>query len=78
MKWALVKNTFSHNFFRITRKIRWIYTHQVKILATLDRKYLMSLTPLNAALNAFNLALNDSAEAFVLLLSKKLSISISS
>ena len=39
-------------FNRITRKIRWIYIYQAKILATLKRKYLMSLTPLSAALNA--------------------------
>lgn len=36
----------------------------------------MSLTPLRVALNAFNFALNDSAEAFVLLFSKKFSISL--
>lgn len=32
----------------------------------------MSSTPLNCALNAFNLALKDSAEALVLLLLKKI------
>ena len=34
----------------------------------------MSSTPLNCALNAFNLALKDSAEALVLLLLKKFNI----
>ena len=48
--------------------------HYAKILASLKIKKGISLTPLNCALNAFTLALNDSADAFVERLSKKFSI----
>ncbi|SDX16173.1 hypothetical protein SAMN05216556_1192 [Aequorivita viscosa] len=41
-----------------------------KIVVSLNRKKSTFLTPLNCALNAFILALNDSAEALVLRLSK--------
>ena len=44
-------------------------------LASLYKKKALSLTPLNCALNALILALNDSAAALVALLSKKLIIS---
>ena len=40
----------------------------------IDPKKALSLTPLNCALNALILALNDSAAALVALLSKKLII----
>ena len=44
--------------------------HYAKIFASLKIKNGISLTPLNCALNAFTLALNDSADAFVERLSK--------
>lgn len=44
------------------------------MLANLNRKKAVSLTPLKVALNAFTLALNDSADALVLLFIKKLSM----
>ena len=40
-------------------------------LVSLKRKNLISVTPLKDALNAFIFALNDSAKAFVALLTKK-------
>lgn len=43
-------------------------------LATLNKKNFMSVTPLKSALNAFNLALKDSAAALVCLPTKKLRI----
>ena len=43
-------------------------------LATLNKKNLISATPLKSALNAFNFALNDSAAAFVCLPTKKFCI----
>jgi hypothetical protein len=43
---------------------------QAKIVVSLYRKNSTFLTPLNCALKAFIFALNDSAEALVLLLSK--------
>ena len=43
---------------------------QAKILASLKIKNGISLTPLNCALNAFTLALKDSADALVERLSK--------
>ena len=45
-------------------------------LVSLYKKNALSLTPLNCALNALILALNDSAAALVALLSKKLIIFI--
>ena len=45
-------------------------------LASLYKKKALSLTPLNCALNALILALNDSAAALVALLSKKFIIFI--
>ena len=41
-----------------------------RFFVSLNKKKLMSLTPLAEALNAFILALNDSADALVDLLSK--------
>jgi len=49
--------------------IRGVF-HNQSALGTTDTVILHSLTPLNWLLNAFILALNDSAEAFVGLLSK--------
>gem|GEM_PF-5388144 len=46
-----------------------------QILATLNKKNFISLTPLSEALNALILALKDSAEAFVERLLKKFNIS---
>ena len=44
--------------------------HQAYCVASLNMKNLISPTPLNCARNAFTLALNDSADAFVRRLSK--------
>ena len=44
--------------------------HYAKILASLNIKNDISLTPLNCDLNAFTFALNNYAEAFVERLSK--------
>ena len=46
------------------------FANQAKIVDSLNRKKGIFLTPLNCALKAFILALKDSAEAFVLRLSK--------
>ena len=57
------------------RAMRWEGPNDLKTcLLYTARKNLMSSTPLNCALNAFNLALKDSAEALVLLLLKKFNI----
>lgn len=48
----------------------WDLFYQAKILDNLNKKKGIFLTPLNCNLKALILALKDSAEAFVLLLSK--------
>ena len=59
--------------YKLCQNLSWIKTNccvYAKTLVNLKRKNSTFLTPLNCALNAFILALKDSADAFVLLLSK--------
>lgn len=56
-------------FYRANQKVVG-FDYYAKILVSLKRKNSTFLTPLNCALKASILALKDSAEAFVILLSK--------
>ena len=57
--------------YRVSEYFRLVsIMYQVYCVASLNMKNLISHTPLNCARNAFTLALNDSAEAFVRRLSK--------
>ena len=58
--------TWDQRIFQVGNPIM----HQAYCVASLNMKNLISPTPLNCARNAFTLALNDSADAFVRRLSK--------